>query len=279
MQVIRAFLLVAVTTFSFVVPMAHAQSDTEPQKVLVLDGRTLTPETLVTASREGWAIEVPREAWDRVTLSHQILIEAAKNCQKIYGLTTGVGANKDRSEFDCNSFLGEDGELSDETIADSKVFNTSLLYAHAAGVGSVLPPDVVRSILITRLNAVLFGGTGMREKVARQYQNFLNADIMPVIPMRGSLGEADITLLSHVGLAMSGDWDVFYNGKRMPAKIAIEQAGLKPIEVFGKDSLASFSSNAYTTALAAMLWDELSDLSALFQRQFLRPAWRDLTGT
>ncbi len=209
-------------------------------------------------------VDIAQEAMVRVRASHEILIEAAEACQKIYGLTTGVGANKDQDEFRCEDLL-DNGELSEETINNSAQFNRELLHAHGAGVdagvGQSLPHDLVRSILLIRLNAILYGGTGAQAEVAEMLQNFLNHDIAPVIPMRGSLGQADITLLSHMGLAMIGEWYVEYRGKRMPAGLALEAAGLKPLDPWGKDALSIFSSNAYSAALAVHAYAKLRHLA------------------
>ena len=227
---------------------------------IALTGKDLTPGQLVKASRPHTEVQikVSDAAWERVELSHRILIKAAEACQPVYGLTTGVGANKDKSEMKCWPT-----PASDDAIRASKHFNQELLHAHSAGVGPEMPPDIVRAIMVVRLNTILDGGTGMRPVVARQYLEFLNRGIIPVIPSRGSVGEAGITLLSHIGLTMMGEWEVLYGGKRMPASDALRKAGLKPVDFFAKDALASFSSNAYSAALAAFAYNDLRHLGDL----------------
>lgn len=137
-------------------------------------------------------------------------------------------------------------------IQRSKEFNRGLIYAHSAGVGPEMSQEVVRAIMVTRLNAMLFGSTGVQPKVAEMYRDFLNNDIVPVIPSRGSVGQADITLITHIGLAMIGEGDVYYQNKRMSASQALKSAGIEPLVPFAKDSLSILSSNAYSTALAAL---------------------------
>lgn len=230
---------------------------------LALDGASLGPLEMVAAARTGRAVRVPDAAWQRVREAHAVLIDAAEQCQQIYGLTTGVGANKDRAELGCETLLDADGGLSAETIAASRRFNQALLHAHAAGVGPETPPEVVRAVLLARLNTALTGGSGMHEAVVRRLAEYLEHDILPVIPGRGSMGEGDITLLAHVGLTMGGAWQVDYRGERMPANRALAAAGLEPIEPFGKDALASFSSNAYSAALASFALAEFGHISGL----------------
>ena len=224
---------------------------------LALDGASLTPRALVAAARSGRPVAVAEPAWRTVRDAHAVLIAAAEQCQQIYGLTTGVGANKDRSELGCADLLDAQGRLSEATIAASRRFNQALLHAHSAGVAPEMPPEIVRAVLMARLNTALTGGSGMHENVVRRFADYLNHDILPVIPGRGSMGEADITLLAHVGLTMGGEWFVDHRGERMPAGEALAAAGLEPIRPFGKDALASFSSNAYSAALAAFALEEL----------------------
>jgi histidine ammonia-lyase len=111
-----------------------------------------------------------------------------------------------------------------------------------------------------RLNSILFGSTGARPRVAELYRDFLNQDLVPVVPERGSVGEADITLISHIGLAMMGEWKVDYRGKRMSAKVALKKAGLKPLVPVAKDTLSILSANAYSETLGAFALEELKQV-------------------
>jgi histidine ammonia-lyase len=228
---------------------------------LTLDGRSLLPATVVTASRAPVIVTVSPEAWQRVREANTVLLTAAAAGQPIYGLTTGVGANKDQSVNQDGRLFNDEGQPTDEFRTESIAFNRALLHAHAAGTGDPLPPDTVRAILLIRLNTALTGGSGMDEAMVRRFAEFLNHDILPVIPSHGSVGEADITILAHIGLAMMGKWEVAYRGERMPAAQALRGAGLAPIEPFGKDALASFSSNAFSAAEAVFALAEMKAIA------------------
>jgi histidine ammonia-lyase len=112
--------------------------------------------------------------------------------------------------------------------------------------------------MLIRLNTMLLGRTGAQPRVAELYRDFLNKKIHPVLPTRASIGEADITILAHIGLAMIGEGYVVYakTGSdvrtRMTAKEALADAGIDPLVPFAKDSLAIMSSNAYAAAVALM---------------------------
>jgi histidine ammonia-lyase len=240
--------------------VAKALSE-KPPVDLELDGATLLPEKLILAAKHGAAVTVPEHAWQRVRDANTILLKAAAQDQKIYGLTTGVGANKDQSELSGRSLFTPDGRIAEEAMITSRHFNHALLHAHSAGVGPNMPAEIVRTVLIIRLNTALTGGSGMNETLVRGYMDFLNHDILPVIPGRGTVGEADITLLAHIGLAMTGQWKVLYQGVEMPAAEALEKAGLAPLDPFGKDALASFSSNAYSATLACFALVEMQQIA------------------
>nr|WP_315048851.1 aromatic amino acid ammonia-lyase [uncultured Campylobacter sp.] len=217
---------------------------------ITLDGKDVTPQEIAQIAN-GAKVKIDDAAMQKVKKAHEILLSAAKDGQKIYGLTVGVGLNKDRS------FVDAKGNLDAEVIEASTKFNIGLIHAHCGGVGEDMPLKTARAVLATRLNNMLFAGAGVQEEVIRLYKEFLNQDIIPVMPSVGSMGEADITILGHVGLAMLGEGEVYYKGEKMAAAQALKKAGLKPLSPFGKDSLSILSSNAYSAALASLALEDL----------------------
>lgn len=219
----------------------------------VLDGHSITPRIIAQVA-DGEPVSVAPAALKRVEQGHQVLIEAAQHGQKIYGLTVGVGLNKDRSMVDIH------GRLSQDVIDASRLFNIGLLRAHSGGTGEPLTPRVVRAAMVARLNNLLTGSAGVAPSIIDAYVAFLNKGITPYIPAHGSVGEGDITVLSHVGLAMLGEGEVFYQGKRIPARQALERSGTQAIVPYAKDALSILSSNAYSAADAALALNELEHL-------------------
>lgn len=76
--------------------------------------------------------------------------------------------------------------------------------------------------MAVRLKNILTGGLGVQPHVAEMLIAFLNKDITPTMPSRGCVGQADMTLLSHIGLAMLGEGDVNYQGRSMSAAEALK---------------------------------------------------------
>lgn len=220
---------------------------------LQLTGFDLTLEDISLVAQKKAEIVVPEAAWSRVEASHELLLKAAKEEKPIYGLNRGVGLNKDKKIFDGDA-------LTPEAKAASATFNRNNLLATSSAVGPPLPQRVVRAILLVKLNSFLQGTTGIQPKAAELLYAFLKHDILPVIPSQGSIGESDITILSHIGLTLMGEGDVYYNGQKTTASEAFTLAGLTPLVPFGKDSLSIMSSNAYSVAIASLLLNDIEDL-------------------
>jgi histidine ammonia-lyase len=226
-----------------------------------LDGRHAGPDT-ITRIALGEAVAVAPAALERVRRSHEVLMAAAAAGQKIYGLTVGVGLNKDRQMVDAH------GRLSPEVLEASRRFNVGLLHAHAGGVGPDAPVAEVRAAMAARLNALLDGGAGVQPSIVNAYVQWLNLGLTPAMPALGSLGEADITLLSHVGTAMLGEGEVYLQGRRQSAAQALQATGVAPITPVGKDALSMLSSNAWASGLAALALQDLDQFNRMSELVF-----------
>jgi histidine ammonia-lyase len=211
--------------------------------VLVL-GRELHIEDVVHVARNRQRVTAAPEALERVRRSHELLYAAVDAGHVIYGMNRGVGLNKDRVIFEGGAEAARDA---------SERFNLNVLHSHSAGFGPALPEDVVRAAMLIRAHTMLLGRSGVQEDVVKMLMAMLNLGIHPVVPSGGSVGEADITILPHLGLAMVGEGDVVFEGKRRPAREALAAAGLSPLRLSGKDALAILSSNAYSAGLGALV--------------------------
>ncbi|UXT42195.1 aromatic amino acid lyase [Agrobacterium tumefaciens] len=216
-----------------------------------IDGQNLTVEQVVGLARDDSAkITLTESAGKRIAEGFDLVMEAALQGKAVYGLTVGVGWNKDRPVF-----AMKDGKrvLDDDLLKLSRAFNSTSLRAHGAGVGEPMAVEAVRAGMAIRLNQIATGRTGVQSAVAEMYRQFLEQGITPVVPSRGSVGEADITLASHIGLAMVGEGEVFMKGNRIPAARALAEAGIAPLEPVGKDFLSILSTNALIAGQAALL--------------------------
>lgn len=125
-------------------------SEQRPSAPVTLDGLQLTSEQVVEIASHNALVTIAPDAAQRVLSSHRLLMEAAAQGQGIYGLTVGVGLNKDQQ------MVTMDGGLSPEVLELSEVFNLGLIRAHSAGVPPEMPRNVVRALMVTRLRWITF---------------------------------------------------------------------------------------------------------------------------
>lgn len=213
-------------------------------KVITIDGKGLTAETVSAIARQRTRIEICPEAMKRVEASRQLVFDLADSNVPVYGFNTGVGWNKDKMVF--KDFFQE--------------YNRNLILSHCVAVEPEASEEEVRAVMLVRLNMLLVGATGIQPAIVSMYKDMLNAGIHPVLPERGSVGEADIACLSHIGLAMIGEGEAYYEGKRMPAAEALKLARLEPIVLGPKDGLAIVSSNALSAGQGALVVQEAKEL-------------------
>ncbi len=211
---------------------------------VVIDGHSLTLKDLVNVARKGYNVEISTEAIKKVNYASSLIQKWVDQNRIIYGVTTGFG------------------DLATVKVDTAKctLLQENLLKSHAVGVGEPLPVETVRAIMLLRLNGLTAGHSGITMETLTQMINFLNLDIIPLVPSQGSVGASgDLCPLSHIAVAMLGDGDVFYKGVRMSALEAMSKAGLKPIHLHPKEGLALNNGTAALTGLGALaLWDALT---------------------
>ena len=209
---------------------------------VTLTGADLTQEQAWRVAK-GEDVAISKAAMKQVKDSNHLVMAAARSGVEIYGLTVGVGLNKDHHLFDAK------GELTAEARQASIDFNRNILRSHSVGYGPALSKEVTRLAMVVRLNTLLTGRSGAQPYVAELYRDMLNKGITPVIPTRGSIGDADITLASHVGSVMMGEWRAEVDGKVVSGAEALKKKGIKPLVPEGKDGLAILSTNSVGIAM------------------------------
>ena len=161
-----------------------------------------------------------------------------------YGITTGFG------KF-CNVVISKE---------DNTRLQKNLIMSHACGQGSPLPRETVRAMMTLRANALAVGNSGIRPKVVARLIDMVNADIIPVVPEKGSLGASgDLAPLAHMALVIIGMGEAFYKGERMPGSKALALAGLHPVTLEAKEGLALINGTQAMTAVGALaVYDALN---------------------
>ena len=212
---------------------------------IVVDGNNLTLENLVKVARYKCPIEISQNALEKVKVSRQIVDDIVEAEQISYGITTGFG------------------KFSDVAISkdECKQLQKNLIMSHSCGVGNPLSEEIVRAMMLLRINALSKGYSGVRTETLEVLKEMLNRGVTPIVPEKGSLGSSgDLAPLSHMVLTMLGLGEAIYEGKRMDSKEAMKKAGIEPLEFLSaKEGLALINGTQCMTAVGAItVYDALN---------------------
>ncbi|AXH60970.1 histidine ammonia-lyase [Providencia huaxiensis] len=157
---------------------------------------------------------------------------------------------EDRTAYGINTGFGL---LANTRIAtkDLQSLQRSIVMSHAAGVGEPLDDDLVRLIMVLKINSLARGFSGIRLEVINALIALVNAQVYPFIPAKGSVGASgDLAPLAHMSLILLGEGKARYEGKWISAKKALEKAGLVPLKLEAKEGLALLNGTQTSTAFA-----------------------------
>ena len=161
--------------------------------------------------------------------------EAAHGSDAVYGVNTGFG------------------KLASVRIPpeDTAQLQRNLILSHCAGVGTPLPAEEVRLMMVLKLLSLGRGASGVRWETVAQIEAMLSRGVIPVIPEQGSVGASgDLAPLAHMAAVMIGEGEAYYDGARLPGGAALELARREPVVLGPKEGLALINGTQFSTALA-----------------------------
>ena len=172
----------------------------------------------------GYQLELSDDARNRILRCREYLDKKmAVNDKPVYGVTTGFGSL-------CNVSIGKD-QLTQLQI--------NLMMSHACGTGDRVPNEIVKIMLLLKIQSLSYGFSGCKLDTVERLIDFFNNDILPVVYMQGSLGASgDLVPLAHLSLPLVGMGDVEYKGKVMTGAQMLQVMGWKPIQLASKEGLA-----------------------------------------
>jgi histidine ammonia-lyase len=178
-------------------------------------------------------------ARDVIKQSHNYLRERLKRSDApIYGVNTGFGALHDTS-------IDKD---------DLAQLQRNLVMSHACGSGDPVPDEIVRAMLVLKVQNMAFGHSAVAPSLVQRLVDMYNADLLPVVYERGSLGASgDLAPLAHLSLPLIGLGEVVLKGRRMKTPAALKKLGWKPLELGPKEGLALLNGTQFMNAYAALL--------------------------
>lgn len=196
----------------------------------------LTIERIGEIVYNGYKIELSDDAINRITRCREYLDEKIRtSSQPVYGVTTGFGSL-------CNVSIGKD-QLTQLQI--------NLMKSHACGTGERVPDDIVKIMMLLKIQSLSYGYSGCKVDTVEQLIRFFNNGVYPVVYRQGSLGASgDLVPLAHLCLPLVGLGEVEYNGKLMSGAELLRKLRWKPIELASKEGLALLNGTQNMSAFA-----------------------------
>lgn len=229
--------------------------------MLELTGENLNIENVWRVAKGDFKVELGRGARERIRASRSYIEGQINKGEVIYGVNTGFGA------------------FSNVRISQADIIQLqkNLLRSHSTGVGEYFKPEQVRAIMVLRANALARGHSGIREVVIEKILEFLNHNILPVIPQQGSVGASgDLAPLSHLALSLIGEGEVWQNGKVVETAKVLQEKGIEPLQLQAKEGLSLINGCQVMTAVGLLALFEarrltwMTDLSGAMSLEALR---------
>ncbi|EAQ32607.1 histidine ammonia-lyase [Idiomarina baltica] len=200
----------------------------------------LNPGQLTLADLRAWyfepqQLELAESAIEDIERSAATVQKVLDKGRVVYGINTGFG-------------LLANTRIPPEKLTD---LQRRIVLSHSVGTGELMDDEVVRLMLLLKINSLARGFSGIRLKVINALTALLNHQVYPCIPSKGSVGASgDLAPLAHMVLPLLGEGEVRVNGERMPATEGLAKAGLEPFELAPKEGLALLNGTQASTALA-----------------------------
>ena len=206
-----------------------------PEAALPLQPGELTLDQLQAIHTGTVQLDVPLSARDAIRASAAVVQRAAAGDVPVYGVNTGFG------------------KLASQRIAPAQLarLQANLIRSHSVGVGAPLQPEVMRLVLALKAASLSRGHSGVREVIVDTLLAVLAAGLVPQVPSQGSVGASgDLAPLAHLTLALIGEGEFWRRGERVPAAVALRDAGIAPLVLEAKEGLALINGTQVSTALA-----------------------------
>ena len=203
-------------------------------KIHKISPKKLTFNSIFNILKNNYKIELSSESKNRITKCRRYLDDKMKsNEEPIYGINTGFGSL-------CNHTISKE-ELS--------LLQSNLVKSHACGIGDEAPREIVKLMLLLKIQSLSYGHSGVQLCTVERLVDFFNNDILPVVYELGSLGASgDLAPLAHLSLPLLGLGEVYYNGEKNNAEEVYQKFNWKPVKLQSKEGLALLNGTQFMSA-------------------------------
>ncbi|HRF19647.1 MAG TPA: aromatic amino acid ammonia-lyase, partial [Chitinophagaceae bacterium] len=176
-----------------------------------------------------------KAAVEKVNSSHKAVQEIVAANKTVYGVNTGFGIL-------ANTAISAD---------DTATLQYKILQSHSVGVGDPIPQEVAKLMLITKVQALAQGYSGVQLATLQRIIWHVDNDVIPVVPEKGSVGASgDLAPLAHLFLPLIGLGEVYYKGEKRDTSSVLRDAGLQPIQLGPKEGLALINGTQFILSFA-----------------------------
>lgn len=196
---------------------------------------TLTPAIALSIAEGHLKGSLDEKALKRIVNSRDDVREIVTRQKTVYGINTGFGV------------------LANTNISaeDTRTLQHKILQSHSVGVGRSISPFLSKLMLITKVHSLAQGYSGIQPETLQRICWFIDQDICPVVPEKGSVGASgDLAPLAHLFLPLIGLGEVWSGGKPVPSISILKQNGLDPLQLGPKEGLALINGTQFILAYA-----------------------------
>jgi len=219
------------------------------ENVHYISNKELTFDSIHLIIKEGYKLALSEDSKEQIKKCRNYLDEKmATQSEPIYGINTGFGALYNK-------------RISKEDLGD---LQKNLVMSHACGTGDEVPLDIVKLMILLKIQSLSYGHSGIQLETVERLIDFFNHDILPVVYQYGSLGASgDLAPLAHLCLPMLGMGEVNYQGKRLTGTELLEEMGWQPIRLKSKEGLALLNGTQFMSAYGVYLMIKVRKLLQL----------------
>jgi len=193
----------------------------------------LTIEQVKAIVLQEETIELSKDSLKKVQKSFDFLLQFSKD-KIIYGINTGFGPMA-QYQVDADR---------------QKELQYNLIRSHAAGAGDKIPDSYVKAVMLTRLNSIAKGNSGIHPSCVALLKEMINKNVYPFIPEHGGVGASgDLVQLSHLALVMIGEGKVTWKGEIYPTEDVFKELNLQPITVELREGLSLINGTSVMTGI------------------------------
>lgn len=194
----------------------------------------LTIERLGNILEEGSKIYLGNDTIAKIKRCREYLDQKLSGGEDVfYGINTGFGSL-------CNTVISKQ---------DLNQLQENLVKSHACGLGKEVPAEIVRLMILLKIQGLSYGHSGVQVETVQRLVDFYNEDVLPVIYQEGSLGASgDLAPLAHLSLALIGLGEVYHKGEKKQASEVLSGFGWEPIKLRSKEGLALLNGTQFMSA-------------------------------